>query len=256
MKKSHYKKHLRKLQLELAHLQAWVQQSGQKVVVIFEGRDAAGKGGAIKTITAKLNPRVVRIAALSKPTEREIGQWYFQRYVAHLPAAGEIVLFDRSWYNRAGVEKVMGFCSEDEYQHFLSSCPAFEEMLIQSGIILIKYWFSVSDEEQEKRFTERLTNPLKRWKFSDMDLVSRRKWVEYSQARDKMFKHTDTQKSPWFIVDADDKKPARLNCIYHLLQQIDYHPVHHPKITLPIIDKKGYQTAKDHQPTHIDNKFS
>jgi polyphosphate kinase 2 len=255
MKKSKYVKHLAKLQIELAHLQESVQKTGQKVVVLFEGRDAAGKGGAIKTITAKLNPRVVRIVALTKPTERETTQWYFQRYVAHLPAAGEIVLFDRSWYNRAGVEKVMGFCTEKEYQEFLSTCPAFENTLIKSGITLIKYWFSVSDEEQEKRFSERLTNPRKRWKFSDMDLASRTKWVEYSQAKDAMFEHTDTDHSPWFVVDADDKKAARLNFIAHLLSQIDYHPIKHASITLPDIDRKNYQRPPHKQQRHIPQKF-
>jgi polyphosphate kinase 2 len=240
MKKSKYKKHLAKLQIELAHLQESVQQTGQKIVVLFEGRDAAGKGGAIKTITAKLNPRVVRIVALTKPTERETTQWYFQRYVAHLPAAGEIVLFDRSWYNRAGVE---------------STCPAFEDTLIKSGITLIKYWFSVSDEEQETRFNKRLINPKKRWKFSVMDLASRSKWVEYSQAKDAMFEHTDTEKSPWFVVDADDKKAARLNCIDHLLSQIDYHPVKHDQITLPEINRKNYQRPPHQHQRHIPQKF-
>jgi polyphosphate kinase 2 len=255
MKKSKYKKHLAKLQIELAHLQESVQKTGQRIVVLFEGRDAAGKGGAIKTITAKLNPRIVRIVALTKPTDRETTQWYFQRYVAHLPAAGEIVLFDRSWYNRAGVEKVMGFCTEKECQEFLITCPAFEDTLIKSGITLIKYWFSVSDEEQEKRFNKRLTNPRKRWKFSEMDLASRSKWVEYSQAKDAMFEHTDTEQSPWYVVDADDKKAARLNCIDHLLSQIDYHPVKHAQITLPDIDRKNYQRPPHKHQRHIPQKF-
>jgi polyphosphate kinase 2 len=255
MKKSKYEKHLAKIQIELAHLQESVQKTGQKVVVLFEGRDAAGKGGVIKTITAKLNPRIVRIVALTKPTERETTQWYFQRYVAHLPAAGEIVLFDRSWYNRAGVEKVMGFCAERETQDFLSTCPAFENTLIKSGITLIKYWFSISDEEQAKRFTKRLSDPKKRWKFSDMDLASRSKWVEYSQAKDAMFAHTDTNQSPWFVVDADDKKAARLNCIYHLLAQIDYHPVKHATITLPEMDRKNYKRPPHKQQRHIPQRF-
>jgi polyphosphate kinase 2 len=255
MKKSKYEKHLSKLQVELVHLQEWVQQTGQKMVVIFEGRDAAGKGGAIKAITAKLNPRVVRIAALTKPTERETTQWYFQRYVAHLPAAGEIVLFDRSWYNRGGVEKVMGFCSEQEYQNFLATCPTFEAMLVKSGVTLIKYWFSVSDEEQEKRFSERLSNPLKRWKFSDMDLISRTKWIEYSQAKDVMFEHTDTDNSPWFVVDADDKKAARLNCMQHLLNQIDYKPINYPEITLPDVNRGDYQRPPHKHQRHIPKKF-
>lgn len=255
MKNSKYEKHLEKIQIELAHLQESVQKTGQRIVVLFEGRDAAGKGGAIKTITAKLNPRVVRIVALTKPTDRETTQWYFQRYVAHLPAAGEIVLFDRSWYNRAGVEKVMGFCTDKECKEFLSTCPAFEDTLIKSGITLIKYWFAVSDEEQEKRFNKRLTDPLKRWKFSDMDLASRSKWIEYSKARDVMFEHTDTKQSPWFVVDADDKKAARLNCIYHMLSLIDYHPIKHPQITLPEIDRKTYKRPPHKPQTHIPQKF-
>jgi polyphosphate kinase 2 len=256
MKKSNYEKQLRPLQIELAKMQEWVIKTGQKIVVLFEGRDAAGKGGAIKTITAKLNPRVVRIAALTKPTERETTQWYFQRYVAHLPAAGEIVLFDRSWYNRAGVEKVMEFCTEKACQDFLSTCPAFEDTLIKSGITLIKYWFSVSDEEQEKRFIKRLTDPIKRWKFSNIDLASRSKWVEYSQAKDDMFEHTDTAESPWFVVDADDKKAARLNCIDHLLTQINYHPVEHQNIILPEIDRKNYQRPPYKHQRHIPKRFT
>jgi polyphosphate kinase 2 len=256
MKKSNYEKQLRPLQIELAKMQEWAIETGQKIVVLFEGRDAAGKGGAIKTITAKLNPRVVRIAALTKPTERETTQWYFQRYVAHLPAAGEIVLFDRSWYNRAGVEKVMEFCTEKECQDFLSTCPAFEDTLIKSGITLIKYWFSVSDEEQEKRFIKRLTDPIKRWKFSDMDLASRSKWVEYSQAKDDIFEHTDTAESPWFVVDADDKKAARLNCIDHLLTQINYHSVEHQNIVLPEIDRKNYQRPPYKCQRHIPKRFT
>ena len=203
-----------------------------RLVVIFEGRDASGKGGVIKRITQSLNPRVCRVVALGTPTEREKGQWYFQRYVAHLPAKGEIVLFDRSWYNRAGVERVMGFCTKEEYKEFLSSCPLFEEMLIKSGIILIKYWFSVSDEEQERRFKERIENPIKRWKLSPMDLKSREYWVEYSRAKDAMLQHTDTKESPWHVVDADNKKKARLNCISHFLSQIPYKEIPRAKIKL------------------------
>ena len=240
MKKLVYEQELKKFQLELVRLQEWVVAKGLKVVVLFEGRDAAGKGGAIKAITARLNPRVVRIAALGKPTEKEKTQWYFQRYVAHLPAAGEIVLFDRSWYNRAGVEKVMDFCSEAEYQDFLHACPEFERMLQRAGTILLKYWFSVSDQEQERRFQERIKNPLKRWKFSDMDLESRRRWVAYSEAKDMMFYHTDTKECPWFVVNADDKRCARLNCIRHLLGQITYEPVMHAPVVLPVIDRTGY----------------
>ncbi|GDY26338.1 polyphosphate kinase [Agarivorans sp. Toyoura001] len=238
--KKSYEKRLAELQTELVKLQQWVVAEGLKVVVIFEGRDAAGKGGVIKRIAEKLNPRVCRIAALPAPNEREKSQWYFQRYVAHLPAAGEIVLFDRSWYNRAGVEKVMGFCSDQQHQDFLRACPEFERMLIRSGTILIKYWFSVSDEEQEKRFLERIENPMKRWKFSPMDLESRSRWVAYSQAKDEMFAYTDTKHSPWWVVNSDNKKSARLNCISHFLSQIDYQDLEHAEIVLPPIDKKDY----------------
>ena len=221
-----------RLQFELIKLQDWVQREGLKVVVIFEGRDAAGKGGVIKRITESLNPRVCKVVALGTPTERERGQWYFQRYVPHLPAKGEIVLFDRSWYNRAGVERVMGFCTEEEYQEFLRACPLFEEMLIKSDIVLVKYWFSVSDEEQERRFKERIENPIKRWKLSPMDLKSREHWVEYSRAKDMMQKYTDTELSPWNVVNADNKKKARLNCISHLLSQIPYGEVPRAEIKL------------------------
>ena len=228
-----YVEELARLQLELLKLQETVRLEGLKVVVIFEGRDAAGKGGVIKRIAESLNPRVCRIVALGTPTEREKSQWYFQRYVAQLPAAGEIVLFDRSWYNRAGVERVMGFCTEEQYLTFLRDCPLFEEMLVRNGFHLLKYWFSVSDEEQEKRFRERAENPIKRWKLSPMDLESRKKWVEYSKAKDAMLEHTDRKAAPWFIVDADNKKRARLNCIAHLLQQIPYHELRPMEIDLP-----------------------
>ncbi len=231
---------LEKLQLELVHMHNWVKEKGLRVIVIFEGRDAAGKGGVIKRITQRLNPRVCRVVALGVPTEREKTQWYFQRYVPHLPAAGELVLFDRSWYNRAGVERVMGYCSEEEYWDFLRSCPRFEEMLIHSGILLIKYWFSVSDEEQEKRFRERIEDPTKNWKFSRMDLQSRTRWAEYSKAKDEMFSYTDTKISPWFVVEADDKRRARLNCIHHLLSMIPYKKMKAEKIELPPINKEGY----------------
>ncbi len=228
-----YEAELRKLQIELVKLQEWVKAKGLKVVVIFEGRDAAGKGGTIKRITECLNPRVCRVVALPAPSDREKTQWYFQRYVAHLPAAGEIVLFDRSWYNRAGVERVMGFCTEDEYREFLRSCPEFERMLVRSGIILIKYWFSVSDEEQERRFQQRIDDPTRRWKLSTMDLQSRLRWVEYSIAKDEMFKYTDTKQCPWWVVNSDDKKRARLNCISHLLSQIPYEDLTPEPIVLP-----------------------
>ena len=236
-----YEKTLRDLQIELVNLQEWIKAKGLRVVVLFEGRDAAGKGGTIKRITESLNPRVCRVVALSVPTEREKTQWYFQRYVAHLPAAGEMVLFDRSWYNRAGVEKVMGFCTNEEYEDFLRSCPSFENMLIRSGIILIKYWFSVSDTEQERRFQSRINDPTRRWKISPMDLESRKHWVEYSQAKDTMFSFTDTKTSPWYVVHSDDKKKARINCVAHLLSKINYEQIERPQLVLPPKeDAKGY----------------
>jgi polyphosphate kinase 2 len=224
---------LGRLQVELVRLQEWIRQAGLSVVVVFEGRDAAGKGGVIKTITQSLNPRICRVVALAAPTEREKTQWYFQRYVAHLPAAGEMVLFDRSWYNRAGVERVMGFCTEDEYREFLRSCPEFERMLVRSGIVLIKYWFSVSDAEQERRFQSRINDPTKRWKLSPMDVQSRSRWVDYSKAKDEMFAHCDIKQAPWYVVNADDKKRARLNCISHLLSLIPYEDVVSQPIELP-----------------------
>jgi len=233
IKKKVYEKELRRLQIELVKLQEWVKHKGLKVVAIFEGRDAAGKGGVIKRITESLNPRIVRVVALPAPTERERTQWYFQRYVANLPAAGEIVLFDRSWYNRAGVERVMGFCTEDEYREFLRSCPEFERMLVRSGITLIKYWFSVSDEEQEHRFQARIDDPTKRWKLSPMDLESRTRWIEYSRAKDEMFKYTDIKQAPWYVVNSDVKKRARLNCISHFLSLIPYEDLTPEPIELP-----------------------
>jgi len=235
-----YDHELRRLQIELVKLQEWIRHKGLKVVVIFEGRDAAGKGGAIKRITQSLNPRICRVVALGTPTEKEKSQWYFQRYVAHLPAAGEMVLFDRSWYNRAGVERVMGFCREGEYLEFLQSCPEFERMLVRSGIILIKYWFSVSDEEQEHRFQERIKDRTKRWKLSPMDLESRKRWVEYSRAKDEMFAHTDIKQAPWFVVNADDKKCSRLNVICHLLSMIAYRDLTPESVKLPPVEKSKY----------------
>jgi polyphosphate kinase 2 len=228
-----YEAELERLQVELVKMQEWVRSSGARVAVLFEGRDAAGKGGTITRIMQYLNPRIVRVGALPAPTEREQTQWYFQRYVAHLPAAGEVVLFDRSWYNRAGVEHVMGFCTQDQYDLFLRQCPEFERMLIDDGINLIKYWFSVSDEEQERRFQSRLKDPLKRWKLSPMDLESRNRWVEYSRAKDAMFVHTDVRDSPWFVVEADDKRRARINCIAHLLDAVPYRDVFEPRLELP-----------------------
>ena len=233
LSKEDYEKELEKLQVELVKLQEWVNFKGLRVVVIFEGRDAAGKGGAIKRITEGLNPRSCRVVALPKPTEKESTQWYFQRYANHLPSAGEMVLFDRSWYNRAGVERVMGFCTDEEYWEFLKSVPEFEDMLIRSGIILIKYWFSVSDEEQEARFQDRINDETKRWKLSDMDLVARSKWVEYSKAKDVMFQYTDTESSPWYVIDSDVKRNARINCISHLLSLIPYKDLDYKKLELP-----------------------
>jgi polyphosphate kinase 2 len=257
-----YNKELGRLQLELVKLQEWIRTRGLKVVVIFEGRDAAGKGGVIKRITESLNPRVCRVVALPAPTEREKTQWYFQRYVAHLPAGGEMVLFDRSWYNRAGVERVMGFCTEAEYDEFLRSVPEFERMLVRSGIILVKYWFSVSNKEQERRFQERLADPTKRWKLSPMDLESRARWVEYSKAKDEMFSFTDIKQAPWYVVNADNKLCARLNCIRHLLSLIPYEDLTPEPMVLPPRQKeKGYirppmtdQTfvPEVYQPTGVD----
>ena len=228
-----YEKELARLQIELVKLQEWIKHKGLRVVVLFEGRDAAGKGGAIKRVTESLSPRVCRVVALPAPTDREKTQWYFQRYIQHLPATGEMILFDRSWYNRAGVEKVMGFCSEAEYREFLRSCPEFERMLVRSGIILIKYWFSVSDDEQEKRFQDRIYHPTKHWKLSPMDLESRSRWVEYSKAKDEMFAHCDIKQAPWFVVDGDVKKRARLNVISHLLSIIDYEDLSPTPVELP-----------------------
>lgn len=247
-----YDSELNRLQIELVKLQEWIKTQGLRVVVIFEGRDAAGKGGTIKRITQVLNPRICRVVALGTPTEREKTQWYFQRYVPHLPAGGEMVLFDRSWYNRAGVEKVMGFCTNDEYWEFLRSCPNFERMLIRSGITLIKYWFSVSEEEQEKRFKSRMADPTKRWKLSPMDLKSRELYVEYSKAKDEMFAYTDTKISPWHMVDADNKKRARLNCIHHLLSMIPYEDLTPNAVELPPRkDSKGYVRPPIEEMTYV-----
>lgn len=251
LKKEFYEAELARLQVELVKLQEWVKHKGLKVVVLFEGRDAAGKGGVIKRITESLNPRVARVVALGKPTEREESQWYFQRYVPELPAAGEIVLFDRSWYNCVGVDRVMGFVTEEQVSEFFKSCPQFERMLIRSGILLIKYWFSVSDEEQERRFQARIDNPTKRWKLSPMDMKSREKWVEYSRAKDEMFEHTDLPKCPWWVVEADDKKKARLNCITHLLNQIPYEDLTPEPIALPPRQAcTGYE-----RPPHAEQNF-
>jgi polyphosphate kinase len=256
LSKKDYEKALEKLQAELVKLQYWVQAKGLRVVVLFEGRDAAGKGGAIKRISECLNPRICRIVALPTPTEKEKGQWYFQRYVAQLPAAGEITLFDRSWYNRAGVERVMGFCTDEEYAEFLRSCPEFEHMLQRSGIILVKYWFSISDDEQEKRFQERLGDPTKRWKLSPMDLEARSRWVDYSKAKDAMFAATDNTRSPWYVVHGDDKERARLNCISHLLSLIEYKDLTPPPMKLPKRQKDdGYQRSPMNLQNFVPEKF-
>ena len=239
VKKKAYEKALKGLNVELVKLQEWVKSTGHRMVVIFEGRDAAGKGGAIKSISQSMSARVCRVVALAAPSDREKTQWYFQRYAPHLPAGGEIVLFDRSWYNRAGVERVMGFCTDVEYQEFLRSCPEFERMLVRSGIQLVKYWFSVSDEEQEKRFQARLEDPTKHWKLSPMDLESRSRWVEYSRAKDEMFSHTDIKQAPWYVVEADDKRAARLNLISHLLSLVPYKDIEREKIALPKRQKDG-----------------
>jgi polyphosphate kinase len=233
MKRKTYERELAKLQLELVKVQHWVKHAGLRVVLLFEGRDAAGKGGTIQRIVEPLNPRGATIVALGTPSDREKTQWYFQRYIPHLPAAGEIVLFDRSWYNRAGVERVMGFCTDEEYWEFMHTCPEFERMLVRDGIILRKYWFSVSDEEQERRFQKRSSDPKRRWKLSPMDLKSRDMWVEYSRAKDEMFRYTHTPEAPWYTVESDDKRLARLNCISHILDTIEYEDVLPDPIELP-----------------------
>lgn len=254
--KKFYSKELSRLQVELVKLQEWIKAKKLKVVVIFEGRDAAGKGGVIKRITQRLNPRICRVVALGTPTEREKSQWYFQRYAPHLPAEGEMVLFDRSWYNRAGVEHVMNFCTEEEYKEFLRSCPEFERMLVRSRIILIKYYFSVSDDEQEKRFQARIHDRTKRWKLSPMDLKSRSKWVEYSKAKDEMFAYTDIKQAPWYVVNADDKKKARLNCISHLLSLINYNDLTPEPIELPPRQKnRGYIRPPITDQTFVPEKY-
>jgi len=241
LERDFYETELERLQIELVKLQYWIKQTNARVVIIFEGRDAAGKGGVIKRITEKLNPRVCRVSALGTPTEKEKTQWYFQRYVPHLPSGGEMILFDRSWYNRAGVERVMGFCTDDEYWDFLRSCPNFERMLIRSGVILLKYWFSISQDEQEHRFQERIKDPTKRWKFSEMDVKSRDKWVEYSKAKDEMFAYTDTKISPWYVIDTDDKRRSRLNTIQHILHTIPFKDIAPKPFELPPRKRqKGY----------------
>lgn len=252
MPRKPYERELLRLQGELVRLQEWVRSEGARVVVIFEGRDAAGKGGAIKRVTEYLNPRIARTTALPAPTDREQSQWYFQRYVPHLPAAGEIVLFDRSWYNRAGVEKVMGFCTHEEYMRFLHQCPIFERLLVEDGILLRKYWFSVSDQEQQQRFEDRLDDPMKRWKLSSMDLASITHWEDYSQAKDQMFLYTDIPEAPWYVVESDDKRRARINMIAHLLSSVPYHKVRLAKLTLPERPpSKGYERPPRDTQTYV-----
>jgi polyphosphate kinase 2 len=253
--RKHFDKELLRLQRQLVIMQEYVRAKGLKIVVIFEGRDAAGKGGVIKRITERTSPRVCRVVALPAPTEREKTQWYFQRYAAHLPAAGEIVLFDRSWYNRAGVERVMGFCTEAEYQEFMRSCPEFEHMLLRSGIQLIKYWFSVSDEEQERRFQARVDDPMRRWKLSPMDLEARARWVAYSRAKDEMFRYTDIKLAPWYVVHADDKRRARLNCIAHLLSLVDYEDLTPPPLKLPSRAEDAYIRPPVEEQTFVPDVY-
>ncbi len=255
LKKRDYEAELSRLQTEMVRLQSWIVHHGLRVVVLFEGRDTAGKGGIIKRITDRTSARVVRTVALGTPTERERTQWYFQRYVAHLPAAGEMVLFDRSWYNRAGVERVMGFCTDDEYQQFMRSAPSFERMLTRSGIVLIKYWLSVSDEEQERRFKARMKDPAKRWKLSPMDLEARARWVDYAEAKDEMFAYTDIKEAPWFVLDADHKRTARLNLMTHLLQQIPHDDLPSPKLELPDRQDRKYVRPPADTQTYVPQYF-
>ena len=256
LKSKFYEEELVRMQEELVKLQFWVKEKGLRVVILFEGRDAAGKGGVIKRIMERTSPRIMRVVALGTPSDREKTQWWFQRYVAHLPAAGEIVLFDRSWYNRALVEPVMGFCTEEQYREYLRSCPQFERMLVRSGIILLKYWFSVSDDEQERRFQARVHTPVKRWKLSPMDLESRNRWVEFSKAKDTMFAYTDIKQAPWYVVNADDKKRARLNCISHILENIPYQDISPPPIELPPReDRGGYIRPPFEEQTFVPEKY-
>jgi len=256
LKRAEYEARLADLELELVKLQHWVKAQDRKVVIIFEGRDAAGKGGTIKRLTEPLNPRGASVVALPAPSDRERTQWYFQRYAAHLPAAGEIVIFDRSWYNRGGVERVLGFCTEEEYREWLRSCPEFERMLVRSGITLLKYWFSVSDAEQERRFQERAQDPLKRWKLSPMDLKSRERWVEFSKAKDEMFSWTDIPEAPWFTIEGDDKRSARLNCLTHILDRIDYQDALPGPLELPPRPpQEDYQRPPKDQHRVVEHDF-
>ncbi len=255
LSRSGYEKELKRLQVELVRLQEWIVREGVRVVVLFEGRDTAGKGGVIRRIAERTNPRVVRTAALGTPSDRERGEWYFQRYVAHLPAAGEMVLFDRSWYNRAGVERVMGFCTDAEYGEFMRTCPQFERIIQGSGIVLVKYWLSVSDEEQERRFKAREKDPAKRWKLSPVDVEARARWVDYAEAKDEMFAYTDSKDSPWFVVEADDKRTARLNLIAHLLDQVPYEPIDHERIEFPPRQDRAYVRPPADTQTYVPERY-
>jgi polyphosphate kinase 2 len=255
LSKSAADKELARLQIELVRMQEWIVHTGARLVVVFEGRDTAGKGGVIKRITERLNPRHYRVVALGKPTEQERTQWYFQRYITHLPSAGEIVLFDRSWYNRAGVERVMGFCTQEEYDEFLRTCPQLERAWVRSGIMLVKYWLSVSDEEQEKRFAQRIKNPEKRWKLSEMDLAARAHWVDYAEAKDEMFAYTDIKEAPWYVVDADNKRSARLNLISHLLSLVPYETVPKPDVTLPPRQQRAYKRPPIDSQTWVPRRY-
>jgi polyphosphate kinase len=253
--KDGYAKELRRLQVELVQLQEWIVHKGLRVVVLFEGRDTAGKGGVIRRISERTNPRVLRTVALGMPSDREKTQWYFQRYIAQLPAAGEMVLFDRSWYNRAGVERVMGFCTSDEYEEFMRTCPQFERIIQRSGIHLVKYWLSVSDEEQERRFEARRKDPAKHWKLSPVDIEARARWVDYAEAKDQMFAYTDTKESPWFVVEADDKRTARLNLISHLLEQVPHEPVDHDRIEFPPRQERAYVRPPVDTQTFVPERY-
>jgi polyphosphate kinase len=253
--KTAYEKELARLQTELVRMQEWIVHTGRRLVVVMEGRDTAGKGGVIKRITERLNPRHCRVVALGTPTERERTLWYFQRFITHLPAGGEIVFFDRSWYNRAGVERVMGFCTDEEYDEFLRPCPQIERALVRSGLELVKYWLSLSDEEQERRFADRIRNPEKRWKLSAMDLQARAHWVDYAEAKDEMFAYTDIKEAPWYVVDADDKRSARLNLISHLLSLVPYEPVPHPDVTLPPRQNRAYKRPPIDSQTWVPRRY-
>jgi polyphosphate kinase 2 len=255
LSKTAYEKELARLQTELVRMQEWIVHTGRRLVVVMEGRDTAGKGGVIKRITERLNPRHFRVVALGTPTERERTQWYFQRFITHLPAGGEIVFFDRSWYNRAGVERVMGFCTDEEYDEFLRTCPQIERALVRSGLVLVKYWLSLSDEEQERRFADRIRNPEKRWKLSAMDLQARAHWVDYAEAKDEMFAYTDIKEAPWYVVDADDKRSARLNLISHLLSLVPYKPVPYPEVTLPPRQQRGYKRPPIDSQTWVPRRY-